>query len=100
MKPEPTWAALLLDHLYGLTTQTDIAKQTGVSVSRVNQKLNDLVRRAGFHYSFRDPHRISQALARRDPRNRAWAYTPQAFFEDEITHGNACPTETEYRRHL
>lgn len=74
---------LLIDHLYGLITLTEIAERHHCSTGNIHHKLRALVHGLGFHHATRDPHIISAALYRRDRRNGARANTPQAVHEHE-----------------
>lgn len=75
---------LLLDNVYGLRTQQEVADLSGYSLPRISQKVQAMVRAATNRVSYRSmPEVVSAAVYRADLRNRAWADTPEAFYKYE-----------------
>lgn len=72
---------LLLDHVYGLRTQVEVAALSGYSVQRISQMMKILIKANGG--SRANPKTVSACVYRADLRNRDWENTPAAFFKYE-----------------
>lgn len=76
---------LLLDNVYGLRTQEEIAALGRISVQRVSQLVKDMVKPTpATQRDYRTtPQLVSAYVYRRDLRNRTWDNTPEAFYKYE-----------------
>lgn len=73
---------LLLDNVYGLRSQQEIADLSGYSVQRISQFVTEMIEASpATRHNYREqPGVVSAHVCRTDLRNRVWDNTPASFY--------------------